>query len=98
MFKGSWNFWEQIDNVTFYEKPFLKFERLIETYLAFAPRGYTSFAKAMPIWIKEKLFQKSVLIKELKKTIDKDTDWSQRLLFSEHHLSHAAECLLPLTL
>ena len=86
---------EQIDNVTFYEKPFLKFERLIETYLAFAPRGYTSFAKAMPIWIKEKLFQKSVLIKELKKTIDKDTDWSQRLLFSEHHLSHAASAYYP---
>ena len=86
---------EQIDNVTFYEKPFLKFERLIETYLAFAPRGYTSFAKAMPIWIKEKLFQKSVLIKELKKTIDKDTDWSQRLLFSEHHLSPAASAYYP---
>ena len=57
---------KDIDNVVFYEKPFVKFERLLETYLAFAPKGFISFAKAMPVWIKDKLFQKSALIKELK--------------------------------
>ena len=86
---------KQIDNVVFYEKPFIKFERLLETYLAFAPKGFTSFAKAMPIWIKDKLFQKSVLIKELKSTLDKDVNWRERLLFSEHHLSHAASAYFP---
>ena len=86
---------EQIDNVVFYEKPFLKFERLLETYLAFAPNGFTSFAKAMPIWIKDKLFQKSGLIKELKSTIDEGVNWRERLLFSEHHLSHAASAYYP---
>jgi carbamoyltransferase len=85
----------QIDNVVFYEKPFVKFERLLETYLAFAPKGFTSFAKAMPIWIKDKLFQKSVLINELKAKLDKDINWSERLLFSEHHLSHAASAYYP---
>ena len=85
----------QIDNVVFYEKPFVKFERLLETYLAFAPKGFTSFAKAMPVWIKDKLFQKSALINELKSTLDKDIDWSERLLFSEHHLSHAASAYYP---
>ena len=62
---------KEIDNVVFYEKPFVKFERLLETYLAFAPKGFTSFAKAMPVWIKDKLFQKSALIKELKSSLDK---------------------------
>jgi carbamoyltransferase len=85
----------QIDNVVFYEKPFVKFERLLETYLAFAPKGFTSFAKAMPVWIKDKLFQKSALINELKSTLDKDINWSERLLFSEHHLSHAASAYYP---
>jgi len=85
----------KIENVVFYEKPFLKFERLIETYLAFAPKGFSSFAKAMPVWIKDKLFQKSVLIKELKSSIDKNVDWRERLLFSEHHLSHAASAYYP---
>ena len=84
-----------IDNVVFYEKPFVKFERLLETYLAFAPKGFTSFAKAMPVWIKDKLFQKSELIKELKKTLDESVDWRERLLFSEHHLSHAASAYFP---
>ena len=84
-----------IDNVVFYEKPFVKFERLLETYLAFAPKGFTSFAKAMPVWIKDKLFQKSALIKELKSTLDESVDWSERLLFSEHHLSHAASAYYP---
>ena len=86
---------KDIDNVVFYEKPFVKFERLLETYLAFAPKGYTSFAKAMPVWIKDKLFQKSVLIKELKSTLDESVDWRERLLFSEHHLSHAASAFYP---
>ena len=85
----------QIDNVVFYEKPFLKFERLLETYLAFAPKGFKSFAKAMPLWIKEKLFQKSFLIKELKSTLDESINWKERLLFSEHHLSHAASAYYP---
>ena len=85
----------QIDNVAFYEKPFVKFERLLETYLAFAPRGFESFAKAMPLWIKDKLFQKSTLINELKSTLDEDVDWRDRLFFSEHHLSHAASAYYP---
>ena len=85
----------QIDNFVFYEKPFIKFERLLETYLAFAPRGFTSFAKAMPVWIKDKLFQKSALIKELKSSLDENVGWSERLLFSEHHLSHAASAYYP---
>ena len=88
----------QIDNVVFYEKPFVKFERLLETYLAFAPKGFTSFSKAMPLWIKDKLFQKSALIKELKATLDKNINWQDRLLFSEHHLSHAASAFYPLTI
>ena len=86
---------KDIDNVVFYEKPFVKFERLLETYLAFAPKGFTSFAKAMPVWIKDKLFQKSALIKELKSTLDDSVDWNERLLFSEHHLSHAASAYYP---
>ena len=85
----------KIDNVVFYEKPFVKFERLLETYLAFAPKGFTSFAKAMPVWIKDKLFQKSLLVKELKSTLDQSVDWRERLLFSEHHLSHAASAYYP---
>jgi carbamoyltransferase len=85
----------QIDNVVFYEKPFVKFERLLETYLAFAPKGFISFAKAMPVWIKDKLFQKSALIKKLKSTLDDDVNWHERILFSEHHLSHAASAYYP---
>ena len=84
-----------INNVVFYEKPFVKFERLLETYLAFAPKGFTSFVKAIPVWIKDKLFQKSVLIKELKSTLDENVNWKDRLLFSEHHLSHAASAYYP---
>lgn len=86
---------DEIVNVVFYEKPFVKFERLLETYLAFAPKGFTSFAKAMPVWIKDKLFQKSTLIKELKKTVDAKVNWQKKLLFSEHHLSHAASAFYP---
>ena len=85
----------QIDNIVFYEKPFLKFERLLETYLAFAPRGFASFIRAMPVWIKDKLFQKTNLIRELKSALDNDVDWGERLLFSEHHLSHAASAYYP---
>src|SRR2546421_10794084 len=83
-----------IDFVAFYDKPFLKFERLLETYLAFAPRGFKSFREAMPLWVKEKLFQRSELLRELK-ALDGDIDWDRRLLFSEHHLSHAASAFYP---
>ena len=86
---------EQITNVVFYEKPFLKFERLLETYLAFAPRGFRSFSQAMPLWIKDKLFQKSSLIEELNKCLGDSVDWQSNLLFSEHHLSHAASAYYP---
>ena len=85
----------EISHVVFYEKPFLKFERLLETYLAFAPKGFKSFSKSMPLWIKNKLFQKSNLIKELRNCLDANIDWSKRLLFSEHHLSHAASAFFP---
>ena len=85
----------QIDNIVFYEKPFVKFERLLETYLAFAPKGFSSFSKAIPVWIKDKLFQKSTLIKLLNSTLDENVNWRERLLFSEHHLSHAASAYYP---
>mgnify|MGYP003624390642 CR=1 FL=1 len=85
----------EIDHVVFYEKPFIKFERLIETYLAFAPKGFRSFASSMPSWIKEKLFQKSVLVSELSKLLGDDVNWRERLLFSEHHFSHAASAFYP---
>ena len=85
----------QIDSVVFYEKPFVKFERLLETYLAFAPKGFASFSKAIPLWIKDKLFQKSLLVRELKTRLGKDVNWHERLLFSEHHLSHAASAFYP---
>jgi carbamoyltransferase len=84
---------DQIDYVVFYDKPFLKFERLLETYLAFAPRGLRSFSTSIPVWIREKLFQKSLLHKELRK-FSADFDAS-RLLFAEHHLSHAASAFFP---
>jgi carbamoyltransferase len=79
----------ELDHVVFYEKPFLKFERLLETYLAFAPRGFQSFRKAIPVWLKEKLFQKAVLRDHLLK-IDDSVDWEKKLLFADHHQSHAA--------
>ncbi len=83
-----------VDFVAFYEKPFLKFERLLETYAAMAPAGFSSFRQAVPLWIKEKLFQKDMLIRELKKMAP-DEEWSEKLLFSEHHLSHAASAFFP---
>jgi carbamoyltransferase len=79
---------DQIDYVVFYEKPFLKFERLIETYIGFAPRGLRSFQMAMPLWLREKLFQKSLIGRELRQFGAFDVE--NKLLFSEHHLSHAA--------
>jgi len=82
-----------IDHVAFYDKPFLKFERLLETYIALAPRGFTSFKMAIPLWLKEKLFQKSLLRKELK-TFDEEMS-AEKLLFTEHHLSHAASAFFP---
>ena len=82
-----------VDHVVFFEKPFLKFERLLETYAAFAPRGFWSFNKAMPVWIKEKLFQKRQLQESLKKI--SDTPLRNPLSFSEHHLSHAASAFYP---
>ena len=83
-----------LDKIVFFEKPFLKFERLLETYVAFAPKGFESFCKAMPIWLKEKLFQKKLLIDELNKH-DKDFNQDGKLFFSEHHLSHAASAFYP---
>ena len=83
-----------VDKIVFFEKPFLKFERLLETYVAFAPKGFKSFCKAMPIWLKEKLFQKKLLIDELNKH-DKDFNQDGKLFFSEHHLSHAASAFYP---
>lgn len=84
----------EVDHVVFYEKPFLKFERLLETYVGFAPKGINSFRAAMPVWLREKLFQKDMLIKELRK-IDPLFDGEQKLLFSEHHFSHAASAFYP---
>ena len=83
-----------VDSIVFFEKPFLKFERLLETYVAFAPKGFSSFSKAMPIWIKEKLFQKKLLFDNLK-TLDKKYISDKNLHFSEHHLSHAASAFFP---
>jgi carbamoyltransferase len=80
---------DAIDYVVFYEKPFLKFERLLETYLAFAPRGFASFKLAMPLWLREKLLQKKLLHRELKE-LNGGVDLGDRLLFAEHHQSHAA--------
>jgi carbamoyltransferase len=83
-----------IDYVAFYDKPFLKFERLLETYLTFSPRGFSSFRMALPLWLREKLFLKSLLASELK-ALEPNFDWDKRLAFSEHHLSHAASAFYP---
>jgi len=84
----------EIDHIIFYEKPFLKFERLLETYVAFAPRGFKSFSMSMPLWIKEKLFQKKMILNKLK-THDENFKNINNLYFSEHHLSHAASAFYP---
>ena len=83
-----------VDKIVFYDKPFLKFERLLETYIAMAPRGFKSFRMAIPLWLKEKLFQKKLLRDELNAITDVD-DVDQRMLFCEHHLSHAASAFYP---
>jgi carbamoyltransferase len=85
---------DEVDYVAFYDKPFLKFERLLETYLSFAPRGLSSFRLALPIWLREKLFLKSLLAKELK-AVSAHCDWEAKLLFGEHHVSHAASAYYP---
>ena len=84
----------EVDQIVFFEKPFLKFERLLETYVAFVPRGFVSFAKAMPLWIKEKLFQKNLIFNILK-VHDNDYKSDQNIFFSDHHLSHAASAFYP---
>ena len=83
-----------VDQIIFFEKPFLKFERLLETYVAFAPKGFTSFCKAMPIWLRDKLFLKKTLFNELKKHDEKFVD-DKKIFFSDHHLSHAASAFFP---
>ena len=83
-----------VDQVIFFEKPFLKFERLLETYVAFAPKGFMSFCKAMPIWLKEKLFQKKLIFNKLKEQ-DKNFNDEKKIFFSDHHLSHAASAFFP---
>ncbi len=84
----------EIDNIVFYEKPFLKFERLLETYVAFAPKGFVQFSKAMPLWLKEKLFQKKMLMDCLKENDENFKD-ETKIFFSEHHMSHAASAFFP---
>ena len=84
----------ELDYIVFYDKPFLKFERLLETYVAMAPSGFRSFKMAIPLWLREKLFQKSLLRGELKR-FSENGDWKGRLLFCEHHLSHAASAFFP---
>jgi carbamoyltransferase len=84
----------EVDQIVFFEKPFLKFERLLETYVAFAPKGFVSFSKAMPLWIKEKLFQKNLLFNKLKEH-DKNYKSDANIFFSDHHLSHAASAFFP---
>lgn len=84
-----------LDYVVFFDKPFLKFERLFETYLAFAPKGFKSFATSLPVWLKDKLFQKTMITDAFKDAFGKDIDWTSKLLFSEHHLSHAASAFFP---
>ena len=84
----------EVDQIIFFEKPFLKFERLLETYVGFAPRGFKSFTKSMPIWLKEKLFQKKLLINKFKEH-DKNFEDKEKIFFSDHHLSHAASAFFP---
>jgi carbamoyltransferase len=85
----------KIDYVVFYDKPFLKFERLFETYLAFAPKGFANFSASLPVWAKDKIFQKSIILKALRDYLDENLKWEEKLLFSEHHLSHASSAFFP---
>ena len=84
----------EVDYIVFFEKPFLKFERLLETYVAFAPKGFLQFTKSMPIWLKDKLFQKKLLLNHLREH-DSDFNNENKIFFSEHHLSHAASAFFP---
>ena len=84
----------EVDQIVFFEKPFLKFERLLETYVAFAPKGFVSFSKAMPLWIREKLFQKNLLFKKLQEH-DENYKNDENIFFSDHHLSHASSAFFP---
>lgn len=84
----------ELDAVVFYDKPLLKFERLLETYYAFAPKGLLSFMAAMPVWLREKMFLKSLLLKQLERIMPFERK-RLKLLFSEHHLSHAASAFYP---
>ena len=84
----------EIDHIVFFEKPFLKFERLLETYMAFAPKGFKSFSLSMPIWLREKLFQKKFLFDKLKNHDEEFKD-IKKIKFSEHHYSHAASAFYP---
>lgn len=86
---------EEIDFIVFHEKPFLKFERILETYLAYAPKGILQFMKALPVWAKEKLFQKKEILKELNSCFGEELNFNDKLLFSEHHLSHSASAFFP---
>ena len=89
---------DAIDHIVFFEKPFIKFERLLETYVSFAPRGFVSFKSALPLWVKEKLFQKKIIqetLTKLRSSQEDDLDLSDRMQFSEHHLSHAASAFYP---
>ncbi len=85
----------EVSYIVFYEKPFLKFERILETYLAFAPKGFKTFAKSLPVWIKDKLFQKNKIIQYFNKNFGKTVNWEEKLLFSDHHLSHASSAFFP---
>lgn len=87
---------DQVDYIVFYEKPFLKFERLLETSLSFAPKGFLSFTKSMPLWLKEKLFLKKKLLQELKKIDQRFDNQKVNLLFSSHHMSHASSAFILL--
>lgn len=85
----------EIDYIVFYDKPFVKFERIFETYLSFAPRGFKSFISSFPLWIKDKLFQKKNILDQLHNILGDKPDWEKKLLFSEHHFSHAASAFFP---
>lgn len=85
---------DDINYVVFYDKPFSKFERILETYISFAPRGLKSFATSMPVWVKDKLFQKSIITSELSRLSSK-VNWTEKLRFAEHHISHAASAFFP---
>ena len=85
----------EIDYLVFYEKPFVKFDRILETYFSFAPKGFKGFCASFTIWIKEKLFQKTMILNLLKKDISANVDWDKKILFGDHHLSHLSSAFYP---